>query len=296
MGMGSKQVLGKGLGALFPGAENKRISLDQLEETPSGSGVLHVALEKIKPNEFQPRRDFNEETLKGLAQSVKTNGILQPLLVRPSLDGYALIAGERRWRAAKLAGLKEVPIIIKKVTDREALEIALIENIQREDLNPIDEALSYFHLIEDFQLTQEEVSNRVGKERPTIANFLRLLQLPEIVIEDLKEGRLTSGHGKSLLGLGDQHAMIQLRNKIVELGLSVRETEDIVKKLRKERKSPKKKIDDVMDSGWRAVRDRLEQHLGAKVDIKGKDKGKISLYFHSLADFNRIVEILLKGG
>ncbi|RYZ83482.1 MAG: ParB/RepB/Spo0J family partition protein, partial [Proteobacteria bacterium] len=188
-------------------------------------GVGFASIEEIVANQYQPRRDFEESSLQELAQSIRSNGILQPLVVRKGPYGYQLIAGERRLRAAKIAGLKQVPILIRKSTDKEALELALIENIQRQNLNCVDEALAYLQLMDEFHLTQEEVSERVGKERSTIANFIRILRLPEAVIDDLKRKVLSYGHGKALLSLEDQDARLMARKKIVEDKLSVRATE-----------------------------------------------------------------------
>ena len=209
-----------------PPSLRKRIEIEFL-------GSRWRNIDDIQVNQFQPRRDFDEQALEEFAQSIRANGIIQPLVVRKSSTGnYELIAGERRLRASKIVGLKHVPIVIRRSTDREALELALIENIQRQNLNCVDEALAYFQLIEDFALTQEEVAARVGKERATVANFLRLLRLPQEILGDLKAGYLSLGHGKALLSLEDPAHRLRARSQIIEKQLSVRDTEKLVEEMK----------------------------------------------------------------
>ena len=239
-----RPALGKGLASLLPGAAANPAALARqiMGDMPAPStpalgpdanlsrdripGITMADVDQIVPNQYQPRRDFAEGALKDLAESIRTHGIIQPLIVRRGEDGRLhLIAGERRLRASKLAGLKLVPVVIRKTTDKEKLELALIENIQREDLNCVEVALSYFQLSEDFRLTQEEIAKRVGKDRVSVANHLRLLKLPESILEDLRKSVLTFGHGRALLSVADPVKRMEVRNKIVEKSLSVRETE-----------------------------------------------------------------------
>jgi len=316
--MEKKPVLGRGLSALLPGSvstHQQQPSNPSLVEsskvggatryTPMGNGVQMVPLTKISPNEFQPRRDFELEPLKELAESIKIQGVIQPLIIRPSKDGFQLIAGERRWRASRMAGLKEVPAIVRASTDRESLEIALIENLQRENLNCIEEAMSYFQLMEEFGLTQDAVATRVGKDRSTVANSVRLLKLPDQIIQDLRKGILSLGHGKALLGLEgvcDFQKLIELRNQITHFGWSVRETEKAVQKVKASlgnpeslgRKKRKKSLLD--DPAWKAIQENWEKALNTRVQIKGgTKKGKIIIDYYSLDDFNRLTDQVLKG-
>lgn len=327
--MAQKPVLGKGLASLFPNASGATAappagvpsdSGEASQSPPSkGSGAtaagaaLPVAtathdrhpgislasLDEIKVNQYQPRRDFDEQALQDLAQSIKSNGIIQPLVVRKNSQGeYQLIAGERRLRAARIAGLKQVPIVIRRSTDREALELALVENIQRQNLNCIDEALAYFQLMQDFSLTQEEVSQRVGKDRATVANTLRLLRLPEAVIDDLKRGILTFGHGKALLGLDDAEQRLRVRAQVVEKHLSVRETEALVDALKQGQKENAEQGDSAKTKGKSAIQARfsslcqeLTRHWATKVDIKGTERrGKILIHYGSRQELDRILE------
>lgn len=310
--MGQKPALGKGLASLFPGAM-------QPPPPPTGAiaagngfptapaydtgsrdrhpGISLASLEEITANEYQPRRDFDESALEELAQSIRSNGIIQPLIVRKVPQGYQLIAGERRFRAAKLAGLKQVPIVIRKSTDREALELALIENIQRENLNCIDEALAYFQLLQDFSMTQEEIATRVGKDRATVANHLRLLRLPEAIIDDLKRQILTFGHGKVLLSTDDNEIRLRARAEVVAKRLSVRDTEALVDALKKQTAAG----NGSEASGGAAPRSPSEGRLGTlaqeltrswstKVEIKGSDRrGKIVVHYASRQELDRIL-------
>jgi ParB family chromosome partitioning protein len=262
-------------------------------------GIGFASLDEIQVNAYQPRREFDDQALAELSQSIRSNGIIQPLIVRRgAAGGYHLIAGERRLRAAKLAGLKQVPIVIRRSTDREALELALIENIQRQDLNCIDEALAYFQLMQDFSLTQEEVAERVGKERVTVANHLRLLRLPEAIIDDLKRGILTFGHGRALLSLEDPDLRLKARALVIEGGLSVRRTEELVEKLKSEAVAeapapvPPATATPV-EQRLHSVSQELTRRWSTRVEIKGSERrGKIVLYYASRQDLDRLLEAM----
>ena len=259
-------------------------------------------MDDIIPNQYQPRREFSDASLEELAQSIRSNGIIQPLIVRKSLKGYELIAGERRLRASKIAGFKQVPIVIRKSTDREALEMAIIENVQRQDLNCIDEALAYFQLINDFHLTQEETALRVGKERSTIANHLRLLRLPEAIIDDLKRQILSFGHGKVLLSVEDHEMRLKVRAQIVESKLSVRETEVLIEKIKLEAKAPQDSkpgapVKTPVQSRFATIAMDLTRQLSSKVEIKGTErKGKIMLHYSSREELERILAVMQNTG
>lgn len=261
-------------------------------------GITMAEIDQIIANQFQPRRDFDDASLLELSESIKANGIIQPLLVRRGEDGKLnLIAGERRLRAAKLAGLKQVPIVLRKTSDKEALELALIENIQREDLNCVDVALSYFQLSEDFQLSQEEIAKRVGKDRVSVANHLRLLKLPESIIEDLRSGKLSFGHGRALLSITDPVKRLALRNDIVEKHLSVRETERLVAAalVQDNPEAAKKKEKAEMPAELRSFSERLGRALGTRVKTKGDQyRGAIVIDYFSKEDLERISEQLLR--
>lgn len=262
------------------------------------AGITMADIDQVVANQFQPRRDFDDVALIELSDSIRANGIIQPLITRKGEDGKLhLIAGERRLRAAKLAGLKQVPVVIRKSSDKEALELALIENIQREDLNCVEVALSYFQLSEDFQLTQEEVANRVGKDRVSVANHLRLLKLPESIIQDLREAKLSFGHGRALLSLSDPLKRMELRNAIVEKGLSVRETERLVADVlvQSGEAKEKKHKDDKLPPELRSFSERLGRALGTRVKAKGDQyRGSITIDYFSKEDLDRISEQLLR--
>lgn len=261
-------------------------------------GITMAEVDQIVANQFQPRRDFDDAALLELSESIKANGIIQPLLVRKAEDGKLnLIAGERRLRAAKLAGLKQVPIVIRKSSDKEALELALIENIQREDLNCVDVALSYYQLSEDFQLTQEEIAKRVGKDRVSVANHLRLLKLPESMIEDLRVGKLSFGHGRALLSVTDPVKRLTIRNDVVEKNLSVRETERLVAAALMEGKEEEggKKVKAEPPMELKNFSERLGRALGTRVKTKGDQyRGAIVIDYFSKEDLERISEQLLR--
>ena len=276
--MVKKTGLGKGIAALLPVVEEE------------GKSYFSCPIEDIRPNREQPRKSFSDDKLAELAASVREKGIIQPLVVRPKDGKYELIAGERRWRAAQKAGLREVPVVIQNVSEDIALEMALIENIQREDLNAVEEAQAYHELMEKFQLSQEELSRRVGKERSTVANALRLLRLPEVIKTDIIEERLTMGHARALLSLHDEEKLKEAREEILKRHLSVRQTENLVKKLREERPpKPEKPTDHDMAH----LVEQLKRRFATRVDIRvqGK-KGRIEISFNDLDDLTRIVDLL----
>ncbi len=280
-----KSGLGRGLGSLL--ADNS------LEET-SGAQAVKLNLMDIEPNKDQARKIFDEAALSELADSIARHGVLQPLLVRPMIGGgYQLVAGERRWRASRIAGLTQVPVVIKELTDTEAAVISLIENLQREDLNPVEEALGYASLIKDFCLTQEEAAERVGKSRPAVANALRLLKLPEAVLDMIRENRLSAGHAKVLASLDDEKLIISTAEFIVEKRLSVRETEKLVKSLTAEKKEPKKVP--TRHTFFDEVELSLNNSLGRKAKVitkNGKESGTLEIAFYDKDDLARIAKIL----
>lgn len=275
-----KGGLGKGLDALF--ADNSTIE--------EGKEIQTLRLSEIEPNRNQPRKEFDREALQQLADSIREHGVLQPLLVRAiGESSYQLVAGERRWRAARMAGVNEVPVIIKELDDTQAMEIALIENLQREDLNPIEEALGYQVLTEQYNMTQDEVAKRVGKSRPVIANALRLLGLPPEIIEMVKHGDITSGHARALLAFESQQEMIEVAQKIISQGLTVREVE----KLAKPKKEEEREVRSV-DSYFKEVEFALVHTLGRKIKVKEKKDGKgvVQVEFYNKEDLAEIANRL----
>ena len=295
----NKHALGKGLDSLIankvgtaPLAENKKS-----EEKPA---EVKVKISKVEPNREQPRKNFDEDALLELAESIKQFGVLQPpILVQNRKDYYEIIAGERRWRAAKIAGLKEVPVIIKKLTEQEMVEISLIENIQRENLNPIEEALAYKRLLNEFNLKQDEVAERVSKSRTAVTNSMRLLKLNEKVQQMVIDDMLTTGHARALLGIEDQEKQYVVAQQIFDEKLSVRETEKLVKKIQKEKNLPEKKkeeLDEQVALAYHDVEEKMKLILGTKVNIRAKDdkKGKIEIEYYSMDEFNRIFEMMQK--
>lgn len=305
-------VLGKGLASLLPsspppsGASFSPSSAPSTQSDPMGRipGISMANVEDIGANTFQPRRDFDDSALEELAQSIRANGIIQPLVVRRGTNGkYELIAGERRLRASKLAGLKQVPIVIRKSTDRESLELALIENIQRQNLNCIDEALAYFQLMQEFSLTQEEMAVRVGKDRATVSNYIRLLKLPEPIIDDLKKSALSFGHGKALLSVDDMDIRLRARAEIIEKRLSVRDTEELVANLKRQAQGgPEAPPAQNAAQQKTPIQNRLFQlsqdvtrHISAKVEIKGNEKrGKIVIHYGNRQELERLLGIVQK--
>ena len=283
--MPQKTVLGRGFSSLLPNNPTKA-------ETPvkQPAGPLTVAIDKIVRNENQPRRHFAAESIQELSRSIRQRGVLQPLLVEPKGSGYQLIAGERRLRAATLAGLTEVPVIVRKPTDQERVEIALIENIQREDLNPIEEALAYLHLVEEFGLTQEEVAQRLGKSRSAVANTLRLLKLPEKIQQYLMRGELTPGQTRPLLSLKSEQQMLDMAASILSGGMSSRSVEQATTK---KPKATKKSSTVKTNPFLRDIESRLRRRLGTKVEVREKNgRGQIALHFYSLEDLGRIIELV----
>ena len=278
--MSQKKVLGRGLGALIPGKESP---------APQAAGLMQLAIDQIAPNPFQPRKTFNEASIEELARSVREHGIVQPLVVTRSGDRYRLIAGERRFRAAKKAGLTSVPVVVKEeLTDAASLEIALIENIQREDLNPIEEALAYHQLHEEFGLTQEEISKKVGKERSTVANFLRLLKLPDSVKRLLAGGQLSMGHARALLAVDSPKKQEQFAGRVVRRNLNVRQTEMLAAESSPKTVEKKEKEKDVFT---RDAEEKLQRTLRTKVEIDRRRRGGvIHIRFASEDDLIRIYD------
>ena len=251
---------------------------------------MQVPIEDIFPGKMQPRKDFDEKSLKDLASSIKEKGILQPPIVQSKNGKYELITGERRWRAAQIAGFNKIPVIIKDLSHSEALEVALIENIQRKDLNPIEEASVYKRLIDDFNLTQETLSKRVGKDRSSLANYLRLLKLPQLIKQDLVNGTLSMGHARALLALFFPGKLFEVRNSVVKKGLSVRATEALIKRMNNPQKKPDKKSKNVFIVD---LENKLQKSFGTRVKIKTSNKGgKIEISFFSNNDLNRIIKII----
>lgn len=283
--MASQKGLGKGLGALLG---------DFSEEPQEQSGLKTLPLHKIEPNPNQPRRDFTEEELEELADSIRTHGIIQPLTVREMPNGYyQIIAGERRWRASRLAELSEVPVVVIEADDKKAMELALIENLQRQDLNPVEEAMGYDALISRYGMTQEEAAARVGKSRPAVANALRLLQLCPQVLEKLREGKLTAGHARAVLQIKNEKKQVEAAQKIIALGLSVRQAELLCKNMTKE---PEKAAPVVLEVDYVAECEKnLSKHLGRGVKIvNGKRKGHFELEFYGQDDLQILLDALMK--
>ena len=300
----AKKGLGKGLGAIF-GEDVVKESNEELtkvkrslpaeEEETKGSLMVKISL--IEPNRDQPRKDFNEEELQELAESIKNYGVLQPLLVQKKGTSYELIAGERRWRAAKLAGLKEVPVVLREYSKQQAMEIALIENVQRADLNPIEEAQAYQQLEKEFHLTQEEIAARVSKNRATITNAMRLLKLDEEIQNLLIKGAISSGHARAILSLEDKQLQKKAAKEVLDKRLSVRETEKLVKRLARasaEKNERTEKKDDALALIFQDLEERMKTIMGTKVSIHNKDrnKGRIEIEYYSEAELERIVEMI----
>ena len=291
--------LGKGLDALIPESlgsvsSKKAEPKARQEKTEKLEGETIVNITKVEPNREQPRKNFDEDALLELAESIKQFGVLQPLLVQKKDDYYEIIAGERRWRAAKLAGLKEVPVIIKDFSDQEVVEIALIENIQREDLNAIEEAVAYKRLMEEFHLKQDEIAERVSKSRTAVTNAMRLLKLDERVQEMLIQDMISPGHARTLLGIEDKDQQYNLAMQIFDEKLSVRDTEKIVKDLQKPKKEEKKKeADPQMEVIYQQLEERIKSIVGTKVAIqhKNKNKGKIEIEYYSQAELERLIDL-----
>lgn len=293
--MAAPRGLGKGLDVMIPNIVGESKEKKQKAEAQQKSAETTVAITKVEPNRKQPRKFFDEDALQELADSIKQFGLLQPILVQDRKDYYEIIAGERRWRAARLAGLKEVPVIIKNYSDQEIVEIALIENIQREDLNPIEEAQAYKRLLEEFHLKQDEVAERVSKSRVAVTNSIRLLKLSEKVQQMVIDDMISTGHARALLAVEDEEEQYALAQKIFDEKLSVREIEKIVKNLHKPSKT--KKMDDkTMQAIYLDIEEKLKQKLSTKVVVssKGEGTGKIEIEFYSHEDLDRILDMIGK--
>jgi ParB family chromosome partitioning protein len=279
-----KRALGKGLGALIPEIEKSQ---------EDSKDFFYCEIELIRPNRFQPRMQFDEDELAELCQSIKEQGILQPLLVREENDGYELIAGERRLRAAQKAGLSQVPVVTKRIDDSKLLELSIVENIQRANINPIEESEAYHRLITEFNLTQDNVATRVGKSRSAVANFLRLRQLPEPIKISIQEGKLTMGHARALLGIENTTQQMAAWRAVVKKDLSVRETEELIRSLKGEKKRPKVGRKNTEAFYLVTLADELSRHFGTKVVIKQRGQaGRVEIEFYSNDDLDRLVERL----
>ncbi len=292
--------LGKGLDSLIP--DNKKAlerekKVEVVEKIVEKPVEIKLGINEIEPNRDQPRKKFDEESLQELADSIRQFGVLQPLIVQEREDYYEIIAGERRWRAAKLAGLKEVPVVIRKMSEQEIVEISLIENIQRENLNPIEEAEAYRRLLTEFHLKQEEVAERVAKSRTAVTNSMRLLKLDERVQQMVIEGMLSTGHARALLSVEDPEIQFQMANKVYNEKLSVRDVEKLVKRIGKT-KPVKKERNFQQDAVYKDLEERMKASLGTKVSISRKDdkKGKIEIEYYSMEELERLMDILIKIG
>lgn len=282
----TKRGLGKGLDALFQTYD----SFD--EEVDKNDQVTEMKILDIDPNIDQPRRNFNQESIQELSRSILEHGVVQPIIVKPFNGRYIIIAGERRWRAARAAGLDKIPVIIRDLDDKEMLEIALIENLQREDLNPMEEAEGIYNLIETYQLNQEQVAKRLGKSRPAISNALRLLNLPREIKRLLEENAISTGHARALLGLNNDKEKIEIAKLIVDKGLSVRETENLIKRLKSEKEGNTKSIPKNKPTFILEIENRMEESLGTRVTIQqGKKKGIIEIEYYSNDDLERIIDM-----
>lgn len=299
--------LGKGLDALFGDAEvtlertpakvsEKNVAMEAGEKAetkadPVAGGITYIDINDIKPNSNQPRKTFDEEKLEELAASIAEHGLIQPVVLRKAGKGYEIVAGERRWRAARKVGIKELPCIVKELTDEENMLLAIIENMQREDLNPIEEAEGIKQMIDTYGLTQEQVSKSVGKSRPYIANCLRLLKLPEIIVGYLAEGELSTGHAKAIAGVEDEDRQIELAKDAVNNGWSVRQLEKMAREEKPAAKKPRKAT--VKNANVKRVEEDLKEALGTKVTLNQKgNKGKIEIEFYSKEELERLIEML----
>lgn len=294
-----KKGLGKGLDSLIP--DNKSMksvtsekTVESKEDAAAKSSVQVMKINEVEPNRDQPRKNFDEDALLELSDSIKQFGVLQPLLVRKRKDYYEIIAGERRWRAAKLAGVKEVPVIEKEYTDQEILEIGLIENIQRENLNPIEEAIAYKRLLEEFNLKQDEVAERVSKSRTAVTNSMRLLKLSDKVQQMIIDDMISTGHARALLAIDDPELQYTLANKIFDEKLSVRETEKLVKEI-KNPKKPKEKKPVANSFIYQDLEEKMKSVFGTKVSIasKGKGKGKIEIEYYSDDELEHLFDMMM---
>ena len=295
-----KNGLGKGLDSLIPSTGHKKaasakpeVKKEVVVEKVIKKEEVMVKITEVEPNREQPRKNFNEDALLELADSIKQFGIIQPLVVQKQDDYYEIIAGERRWRAAKLAGLKEVPVIIKNYTEQERVEIALIENIQREDLNPIEEAMAFKRLLTEFDLKQDELAERVSKSRTAVTNSMRLLKLDERVQQMVVDEKISTGHARALLAVGDKEQQYNLANKIFDEKLSVRETERLMKNLQKEKKDKKDQKTE-NEFIYKGIEEKIKMILGTKVTVNHKknNKGRIEIEYYSNEELERIMDLL----
>lgn len=293
--MAAARGLGKGLDTMIPNKIGGDKSSTETSKKPEiDKDVVYVKIGKVEPNREQPRKSFDEDALLELSESLKQYGVLQPLLVQDKKDYYEIIAGERRWRAAKLAGLKEVPVIIKKLTDQEIVEISLIENIQRENLNPIEEALAYKRLLKEFNLKQDEVAERVSKSRTAVTNSMRLLKLDERVQQMVIDELISTGHARALLSITDNEIQYTLAQQIFDEKLSVRETEKLIKKMQNPKpEKAEQNQDNNMAVFYEDIEQKLKSIMGTKVSINQKDnkKGKIEIEYYSNDELERIVDL-----
>lgn len=291
----AKKGLGKGLGSLFD--DNNIIDDIITQEAPNNKEITTVSISSIEPNKKQPRRQFDKEKIDTLANSIKENGLIQPIIVTPSKNGmYKIVAGERRWRASKKAGIKEIPAVIREYSDEKIAEIALVENLQREDLNPIEEALGYKTLLEEFNLTQELVSKRIGKSRSAIANSMRLLSLEDQIQKLLISGEISSGHARAILSVDDNELRLALSKRIIEDSLNVRQAESLAKQLQKKKPPSKPSKKSAYDIELENIQNTLSSNLGTKVKISHTDKkGKIEIEYYGNDDLERILK-LINGG
>jgi ParB family chromosome partitioning protein len=276
-----RRGLGKGLGALIPGAQVVG------QERPA-----EVALTHLRANPLQPRHVMDAQELSGLVESIRRHGVLQPIVVRPSVEGYEVVAGERRWRAAEAAGLTSVPAIVRSLTDQEALELALVENLQREDLNPIERARAYSRLMQEFGLTQEQIADRVGKSQPSVANALRLLHLPPQVQASLEAGRISEGHARALLSVGTEVVLLRLWERVERRGLSVRETEALARRSISREIQTRRRVG--KDPEFRSLEQDLSRRYGTKVVMDGtRRRGRLAFDYYSEDDLQRLLDLLL---
>ena len=293
-----KSGLGKGLDALIPAGNKKTVGKKDsepviIEKIVEKKGVETLKITEVEPNREQPRKNFNEDALLELADSIKQYGVIQPLIVQKKSDHYEIIAGERRWRAAKMAGVKEIPVIIKDYTDQQVMEISLIENIQREDLNPIEEAMAYKNLMEEFHLKQDEIAEKVSKSRTAVTNSMRLLKLDKRVQQMMIDDMISAGHARTLITIEDPDAQYNIATKIFDEKLSVRETEKLVKLLQKP-EVKKEKVEKVNSFIYKDIEEKMKAILGTKVivDHKSNNKGKISIEYYSNEELERILYLL----
>ena len=294
--MAKKGGLGKGLDSLIPPAKNYDLKADKMVGDDDGSpsdGWIKVKLSKIEPDRNQPRKNFKEDELNELAESIKNLGLIEPIVVQKRNDSYEIVTGERRWRAAKIAGLTEIPVVVREYSEEEKVLVQLVENIQRESLDPIEEAMTYKRFLTEFNLKQDELAEKIGKNRTTITNSMRLLNLDERVQKMISNDIISAGHARPLLAIEDKDKQFELANKILDEELSVRETEKLIKALKKPKK-PKKQTEEALQLIYRKYEDELREVLGAKVEIVAKDneKGRIEIEYYSQDEFENLVRIL----